>query len=111
MGISEKIQVEGGLESESKKWVITGIPLRTHLRPINTNPKEKFFDGEDVEAEEEECSTTPTAEESRIPKRFSCPPAPKKKKPTSKCHFSGVREFFSPPDLDSVFIPRVERAK
>lgn len=106
MGFSEKVQVGGGQEPEGKTWVITGISLRVHLRPINTNPLEKG-----KENEEEEIPTTPTSEEARIPESLPCPPAPKKRKPISKCHFSGVREFFSPPDLESVFIPRVERAK
>lgn len=65
---------------------------------------------------EEECSTTPTGEESRIPTTFTCPPAPKKPKSTSsfKCNnFRGGvvrREFFTPPDLETVFIRHVERA-
>lgn len=106
MGISEKVQVEGGQEPEGKTCVITGISLRVHLRPINTNPLEKG-----KENEEGEFPTTPKAEEARIPERLPCPPAPKKQKPISKCHFNGVREFFSPPDLESVFLRRVEGAK
>lgn len=112
MGISEKVQVEMGLEPEGKKWFITGIPLRSHLKPIATNRLERLVgDGEGEGEEEEGCSTTPTAEESRIPRVLSCPPAPKKKKPAPKCHFSGAREYFNPPELDSVFVRRPERAK
>ncbi|XP_077242749.1 cyclin-dependent protein kinase inhibitor SMR6-like [Tasmannia lanceolata] len=108
MGISEKIQVESGLESEGKKWVISGISLRVPLRPINTKALEK-----EPENEEEECSTTtPKAKEARIPESRPCPPAPRKRRASSRCNFNGVREFFTPPtDLESVFIRRVQRAK
>ncbi|XP_043707501.1 cyclin-dependent protein kinase inhibitor SMR6-like [Telopea speciosissima] len=104
MGFPQKPQVDGGLESEGKKWVIAGIPLRTPLRSIRTNKKD------DGDNDEDECSTTPTSEEARIPERLSCPPAPRKRRP-SRCNFSGVREFFTPPDLESVFIRHVERGK
>ncbi|XP_042499013.1 cyclin-dependent protein kinase inhibitor SMR6-like [Macadamia integrifolia] len=104
MGYPQKPQVDGGLESEGKKWVIAGIPLRAPLRSISTNKKD------DGGNDEDECSTTPTSEEARIPERLSCPPAPRKRRP-SRCHFNGVREFFTPPDLESVFIRHVERAK
>ncbi|KAL6011421.1 hypothetical protein ACLOJK_001869 [Asimina triloba] len=120
MGISEKVQTEGGLESEAKKWVIAGIPLRTPLKPINTAQSEKGAENQEdgctttasVKEEEEDACSTPTAKEARIPERLSCPPAPRKRKSPSGCNFSGVREFFCPPaDLDSVFVRRVERAK
>ncbi|KAF2307037.1 hypothetical protein GH714_024367 [Hevea brasiliensis] len=107
MGFSEKPQVDSGLELDSKKWVIAGIPLRAPLKPIFTNPVEK-------ESETDECSTTtttPTSEDARIPTRLTCPPAPKKRKATLKCSYSGVREFFTPPDLETVYIRHVERAK
>ncbi|OVA20788.1 hypothetical protein BVC80_887g79 [Macleaya cordata] len=107
MGISEKLQVDGGLESEGKKWVIVGIPIRAPLRKIRT----KKMEIKDIDSEEEECSTTPTSKEARIPERLPCPPAPRKRRPSSRCNFNGVREFFTPPDLDSVFIRHVERAK
>ncbi|KAF8390484.1 hypothetical protein HHK36_025010 [Tetracentron sinense] len=100
MGFPEKPQVDGGLESEGKKWVIAGISSRTPLRSISTKPTEK-----DSDSEEEGRLRTPTAEETRIPERLACPPAPRKRKPSSRCKFNGVREFFTPPDLDSVFIP------
>ncbi|XP_061991562.1 cyclin-dependent protein kinase inhibitor SMR6-like [Rosa rugosa] len=109
-----------GLDSDPQKWVIAGIPLRAPLKPIYTiaNPvadiTEANHGGGDVEQEEEECgSTTPTAAEARIPTRLTCPPPPRKRKPAaaSKCNYGSVREFFTPPDLESVFIRRhVERA-
>ncbi|KAF5726725.1 hypothetical protein HS088_TW22G00407 [Tripterygium wilfordii] len=100
MGYSEKTQV-GGLEMEDKKWVIAGIPLRAPLKQIYTNPME-------TDRESEECSTTttPTGEETRIPSRLGCPPPPpRKRKPSLKCNY-GVREFFTPPDLETVFMRR-----
>ncbi|KAM2334057.1 hypothetical protein ACFXTH_011653 [Malus domestica] len=108
MGFSGKSQPldHMGFDSDPKKtWVVAGIPLRAPLKPLYTNPVEQD-DGE-------ECSTTPTAEESRIPAILTCPPAPRKRKAgaASKCKFNGVREFFTPPDLETVFIRRhVERA-
>ncbi|KAJ9169489.1 hypothetical protein P3X46_017676 [Hevea brasiliensis] len=106
MGFSGKPQVDSGLELDAKKWVIAGIPLRAPLKPIFTNPVEKESESSD------ECSTatTPTSEDARIPTRLACPLAPKKRKATLKCNYSGVREFFTPPDLETVFIRHVERA-
>lgn len=94
-----------GLESEGKKWIIAGVSMRSSVRPINTKTKQKISENDDDE------STTPTAEETRIPERLPCPPAPRKQRPPSRCNFDGVREFFTPPDLESVFIPLIERAK
>ncbi|KAA8533196.1 hypothetical protein F0562_033271 [Nyssa sinensis] len=91
--------MNGSVESEGKKWIIAGIPFRTPLKPIFTKPADKERDNEDGE-----CSTTPTAEETRIPATLSCPQAPRKRKPSSRCHYSSVREFFTPPDLETVFI-------
>ncbi|XP_065873457.1 cyclin-dependent protein kinase inhibitor SMR6-like [Euphorbia lathyris] len=103
MGFSGKHQSESGLEFDGKKWVIAGIPLRAPLKPIYTNPVEK--------SEIEECSTTPTNSEARIPVRKLPPPAPKKRKATLKCNYSSsVREFFTPPDLETVFMRQIERA-
>ncbi|EEF34476.1 conserved hypothetical protein [Ricinus communis] len=97
MGFSGKTQVDNGLELDSKKWVIAGIPLRAPLKPIYTKPVvEKESDQND------ECSTTPTSEQARTPARLMCPPAPKKRKATLKCNYSN-REFFIPPDLETVF--------
>ncbi|XVE85138.1 hypothetical protein DITRI_Ditri17bG0068000 [Diplodiscus trichospermus] len=109
MGISGKPQVDGGLESEGKKWVIAGISLRAPLKPIYTNPVEKDKESDD-DLGDESCSTTPTGEEARISTILTCPPAPRKRKPSLKCNYGSVREFFTPPDLETVFIRLVERA-
>ncbi|KAL0450700.1 UNVERIFIED_CONTAM: Cyclin-dependent protein kinase inhibitor SMR6 [Sesamum latifolium] len=106
MGFSKKHQVEVSKESEGKKWVIAGIAVRAPLKPISTRGGTR----EDCSENEDECSTTPTARESKIPEKLSCPPAPRKRRPTPTCHFNGVREFFNPPDLESVFICHAERA-
>ncbi|KAG4914423.1 hypothetical protein JHK87_051980 [Glycine soja] len=101
------------LESESKKWVIAGIGVCS-LKPIKT--KRVAGGGDNEEEEEEETrSTTPTAKEARIPEKLPCPPAPRKRRPPSRCGSNsgggGVREFFTPPDLESVFKCHVEKAK
>lgn len=101
MGFSNK--TEGViLESEAKKrMVLAGITLRTSLKPV-------FIKSE--EEEESSRSTTPTSEESRTSSRFRCPPAPRKRKTKPLCYY-GVREYFTtPPDLESVFIRRAEKA-
>ncbi|KAK6922269.1 hypothetical protein RJ641_012776 [Dillenia turbinata] len=96
------------MESDAKKWVIAGITLRSPLKLICANPAVKDLE---CDAESEECLTTPTSEEARIPTGLTCPPAPKKRKASSsRCNYSGVREFFHPPDLESVFMRNVERA-
>ncbi|KAK4417805.1 Cyclin-dependent protein kinase inhibitor SMR6 [Sesamum alatum] len=101
MGFSKKHhQVEGSKESEGKKWVIAGIGVRAPLKPISTTRGRE----DECSENEDECTKTPTARESKIPEKLSCPPAPRKRRPTSTCHFNGVREFFNPPDLESVFI-------
>ncbi|KAJ0094821.1 hypothetical protein Patl1_16055 [Pistacia atlantica] len=107
MGLSGKPQVDGGLEAEGKRWLIAGIPLRAPLKPIYTRSGEKELDNN---GDDEECSTTPTSHEARIPPKLPCPPAPRKRKSTLKCNYSGVREFFTPPDLETVFKRHVERA-
>ncbi|KAG8366079.1 hypothetical protein BUALT_Bualt17G0038600 [Buddleja alternifolia] len=97
MGVSEKLHQMDGSVIDSEKWVISGISLRAPLKPIFTTR----------DAEEESFSTTPKSEESRISSRLVCPPAPKKPKSVSSrksCHFGGVREFFNPPDLETIFI-------
>ncbi|GMI99130.1 hypothetical protein like AT5G40460 [Hibiscus trionum] len=99
MGFSKKPQPDGALDSEGKKWVIAGIANRTSLKPIKTKPRAK----EGNEEEGEGCSTTPTSKEAKIPKKLLCPLAPMKRRPTLRCHYNGVREFFNPPDLESVF--------
>ncbi|XP_057493096.1 cyclin-dependent protein kinase inhibitor SMR6-like [Actinidia eriantha] len=106
MGLPEKPPMDEirSLESENKKWVIAGIQFRGPLKPIfTTTPAEKNQEGG------EESPTTPTAKEARIPRRLTCPAAPRKRKPSTRCHYNGVREFFTPPDLETVFIRRVER--
>ncbi|KAI4350647.1 hypothetical protein L6164_005082 [Bauhinia variegata] len=106
MGFSKKAQTDTGLESESKKWVIAGIPVRS-LKPINTKPWGK----ENEEDDDEACSTTPTAKECRIPEKLTCPPAPRKRR-IIKRHNNingAVKEFFTPPDLETVFKCRVEK--
>lgn len=109
MGVSGKPQVD---ESEgNKKWVIAGISLRAPLKPLYTKPLDKAGDVD----EEESCSSssssssTPTGEEARIPTLLTCPAAPRKRKPSLKCNYGSVRrEFFTPPDLETVFIRHVE---
>ncbi|KAE8706265.1 RNI-like superfamily protein [Hibiscus syriacus] len=101
MGVSQKQQLDGVLDSEGKKWMIAGISLLTSLRPINTKPRSK--ESEEEDEEEETCSTTPTSKEAKIPAKLACPLAPSKRRPTLRCHYNGVREFFTPPDLESVF--------
>ena len=105
MGVSKKSQMDGGLESEGKKWVIAGISVRASLKSISTKPRGKESEDDDEEA----CSTTPTAKETRIPEISTCPPAPRKRRPSIR-YFCGAREFFTPPDLETVFIPHVEKA-
>ncbi|OIW10592.1 hypothetical protein TanjilG_15964 [Lupinus angustifolius] len=109
MGFSKKPQVEES--SDNRKWVIHGIALREPLKPIYTIPVEKEEGECDIE---EECSTTtPTGEEARVPTTLTCPPAPKKRKPSLKYNYrgGGAREFFTPPDLETVFISHAESAK
>ncbi|KAM5581710.1 cyclin-dependent protein kinase inhibitor SMR6 [Rosa sericea] len=110
MGFSKKSQVlDGGIESEGKKWVIAGISVRASLKPIKTKTR-RAKESEEGSEEEEAGSTTPTAKEARIPEKFSCPAAPRKRRPASVCNFSGVREYFIPPDLETVFKLHVEKA-
>ncbi|XP_062106930.1 cyclin-dependent protein kinase inhibitor SMR6 [Humulus lupulus] len=112
MGFSKKSQIDGGFESEGKKWVIAGISVRSSLKPIKTKTLKakdcESDNGDDYDSES--CSTTPTSKESRIPERLRCPPAPRKRRPSSRCNFNGVKEFFAVPDLETVFIRHVEKA-
>ncbi|CAI8594531.1 unnamed protein product [Vicia faba] len=109
MGFSKKSQIENNLEPESKKWVIAGISLMS-LKPINT----KASSNKDDVFEDEEDSTTPTAKEARIPMNLSCPPAPRKQRISRRNNVvvggGVVREFFTPPDLETVFKLRVEKS-
>ncbi|KAB1207857.1 hypothetical protein CJ030_MR7G004121 [Morella rubra] len=103
MGFSKKaLQVDGGVETDGTNWVIAGIPLRAPLKPIYTNPVEDW-EGSDGR---EERVTTPTGVDARIPTKLTCPPAPKKRKPSLKCNYGRVKEFFTPPDLETVFMQR-----
>lgn len=110
MGFSKKSQAEGGVESEAKKWVVAGISIRAALKPISTKPRLKVREtgevGATVEEEEEGLSrpSTPTGREARIPEILPCPAAPRKRRSRpSRCRVSGSRQFFTPPDLESVF--------
>ncbi|XP_073103317.1 cyclin-dependent protein kinase inhibitor SMR6-like [Elaeis guineensis] len=103
MRFQEKHQFEAA--EEGTIWAIAGIPLPSPLRPIKIKPPQN-----DAEEEEDMLNMTPRQKEARIPERLSCPSAPKKPKPSLRCNPNGV-EFFSPPDLESVFIRRVERTK
>ncbi|KAG6429584.1 hypothetical protein SASPL_107636 [Salvia splendens] len=77
------------------------------MKPILTKPMERSSDDE----EDGYISTTPTSAKSRIPSSLTCPPAPKKRKAAAvRCHCAQPREFFCPPDLESIFIHRVEGA-
>ncbi|KAL1550870.1 hypothetical protein AAHA92_18779 [Salvia divinorum] len=75
------------------------------MKPILTKPVERGCDGE----EDAYRSTTPTGAKSRIPSGLPCPPAPKKRKAVAaRCHCAQPREFFCPPDLESIFSRHVE---
>ncbi|GAB2280503.1 hypothetical protein Dimus_015130 [Dionaea muscipula] len=140
MGFQEKPQIEvddgggcGGVveipqPAEPKKWVVSnivsaaaqppGIQLRAPLKPILIACRSSSGCGDNGGRGEElygRLPTTPTSAESRIPAKLPCPPAPRKRKASSsswKCGLNGVREFFNPPDLETVFIRRhAERAR
>ncbi|XP_010533912.1 PREDICTED: uncharacterized protein LOC104809580 [Tarenaya hassleriana] len=102
-GKQKKFDGEIRETGDGKEWVIAGISIRAPLKPIRANPVTK---PEEAEDEEVEFPTTPTAVSVRIPVVPTCPPPPKKRKPTLKCSYGGAREFFSPPDLETAFIQR-----
>ncbi|CAH8251848.1 unnamed protein product [Arabidopsis lyrata] len=107
MGYSGKPhhQLDGEIRetTDGKKWVIAGIPSRSPLKQINLSSGVTVTETE----EQDQCPTTPTAVSVRIPRVPPCPAAPKKRKPSLKCSYgAGARDFFSPPDLETVFIPR-----
>ncbi|KAK8657362.1 hypothetical protein V6N13_035603 [Hibiscus sabdariffa] len=114
MGFSRKPKVDDGSESDGQKWVLAMISIRAPLKPINTTkpsdpPLKRGVAVDTDDDEEPPCSTTPTGEEARIPTLFTRPPpAPRKPKASFKCNNNhgrtGVREFFTPPDLETVFI-------
>ncbi|XP_042755691.1 cyclin-dependent protein kinase inhibitor SMR6 [Lactuca sativa] len=109
MGFSKKHQVDGDI-MEGKTWVISGITMCAPLRCVSTNKA----NGETDEGSNSG-STTPTLKESRLPEKFRCPPppAPKKRRPVSKCQKNGDIQFFTSPELDSFFenFANAERAK
>ncbi|KAL2519590.1 Uncharacterized protein Adt_15837 [Abeliophyllum distichum] len=87
MELAQKIhKIDGDLESEGKKFVITGInvSLRSPMKPILK--------------EEEQSPRTPTCAESRICRELVCPPAPKKTKTSSELHIPAAPEFFKLPE-------------
>ncbi|XP_054775932.1 cyclin-dependent protein kinase inhibitor SMR8-like [Prosopis cineraria] len=116
MGFSEKAHLDGAaaFDSDNRKWVLAGISLRPPLKPIYTIPAAVVNDKtphQDDGDETDAYCTTPTSEEARLPTTFTCPPAPRKPKPSSKFNFRrGTRQFFNPPDLETVFIRCVEKA-
>lgn len=105
MGISGKThdQFNVELHETPEKWSIPGIALRGQMKPISL-PSTTVADSEDVDVHQDQWPTTPTAASFRIPTVFPCPPPPKKRKASSKFGYSGAREFFSPPDLETVFM-------
>ncbi|GKV37235.1 hypothetical protein SLEP1_g45292 [Rubroshorea leprosula] len=105
MGFPKKTQLDGGLDSEGKKWELVGIAIRTSLKPINTKLR-----GKGSEEEDEACSTTPTSMEARIPEKLPCTRAPRKRRPHLRCHYGGVTEFFTTSDLETIFRCHVEKA-
>ncbi|CAN0896266.1 Cyclin-dependent protein kinase inhibitor SMR15 [Linum grandiflorum] len=96
----------------------SGIHLRSPLKPIYT--KIDVVDGGGGGGDGDVYGgcpqpTTPKAEEARILEKLPCPPPPRKRRATfkRKCNAAtaGVREFFTPPDLETVFVRRhVQRA-
>lgn len=96
---------------KKKKWVFAGI--NGFISPIFTNNNHKNDHPILEDQEDGYFCTTPTSDESRImSSRFiSCPPpAPKKRKSSSICHDFRGEFFTTPPDLESVFIRRTEKA-
>ncbi|CAN4124201.1 unnamed protein product [Withania somnifera] len=94
------------VESETKKgWIIT---LRSPLKPILTSKNWKNKPVDEEEEQEEYIATTPTYEESKLSRKcITCPPAPKKRKTSLRCHDfnNNNRELFYPPlDLETLFI-------
>ncbi|KAL8229111.1 hypothetical protein R6Q59_005554 [Mikania micrantha] len=96
MGFSKKHQVDG--ESlEGKKWVIAGITMRAPLRCLSTRKTKEDDDNSNSG------NTTPTSKDSRIPEALPCPPPPRKRRPVATCQNNANREFFTSPELDSLF--------
>ncbi|XP_071692608.1 cyclin-dependent protein kinase inhibitor SMR6-like [Rutidosis leptorrhynchoides] len=96
MGFSKK---HDGESLEGKKWVIAGITMRAPLKSLSTK-KVREDDGGNLNSG----STTPTSKGSKIPEVLPCPPPPRKRRPVTACHHNGNhREFFTSPELDSLF--------
>lgn len=90
--------------------VSENLELPSPMKPILTKPMERSCDGKE-DGYSSTSSTTPTSAKSRIPSRLPCPPAPKKRKTEAvRWHCARATEFFCPPDLDTIFIRRVEGA-
>ncbi|KAI4366877.1 hypothetical protein MLD38_022687 [Melastoma candidum] len=79
------------------------------LKPISTRSRRGGGGGRE-EGVSLSAPTTPTSKDSRIPERLPCPPAPRKRRPSATVVFYPPREFFNPPDLESVFKYHLERA-
>lgn len=96
MKLSKKHQSE----IEVKKPLISGVNLRSPLKSISTKISNDKKDDENMNSG----STTPTTNQSRIPQVLPCPPPPRKRRPVSSCHNNyGNMEFFTSPDIDSLF--------
>ncbi|KAK1423261.1 hypothetical protein QVD17_18558 [Tagetes erecta] len=99
MGFTKKVQVDG--ESlEGKKWVIAGITMRAPLKSLSTR---KMKEDEVDDDNSNSGNTTPTSKDSRLPETLPCPPPPRKRRPVATCHNIGNKEFFTSPELDSLF--------
>ncbi|XP_051115286.1 cyclin-dependent protein kinase inhibitor SMR6-like [Andrographis paniculata] len=110
MGFSKNHhQIQMGLSKESEEWV-TAAAIRSPLKPLKSVSRDREEENNNNVVDEE--ATTPTARGSRIPGKLACPPPPRKRRPaSSKWHYNnGVREFFNPPDLESVFVCHAGRA-
>ncbi|PWA56208.1 cyclin-dependent protein kinase inhibitor SMR6 [Artemisia annua] len=105
MKFFKKNQSNGDIDKEGNKWI--GIKLK----PISTKTKNKNEKEDEDEKLSKSGSTTPTANHSRIPKVLPCPPPPRKRRPVSTCH-EGNMEFFTSPDIESLFkmFPNAGRA-
>ncbi|KAI3823992.1 hypothetical protein L1987_05439 [Smallanthus sonchifolius] len=91
MGFSKKHQVDMGF---------AGITMRAPLKSLSTR-RMKEDDGDDDNSRSG--NTTPTSKDSRIPEALPCPPPPRKRRPVSTCQNNANREFFTSPELDSLF--------
>lgn len=107
--IKHQVEVSSAQEAEGRIWMIAGISLRAPLKPIKTRKISGRDSSEEVEDIKLDIETmkTPTEREARIPEEQHCPPAPKKMKPSLRCCLDGI-QFFSVPDLESMFIPHQE---